>query len=111
MRPLLSQPALGVEGGHAAGPCGGDRLAVVTVGHVAGGEDAFHAGVRPGRLRPDDVALAAPLELALEEVGVARVADGQEGAADVELLPRRVRRALDPDAGGSLPTPAHDLFQ
>ena len=39
------QPAFGVEGGHAAGAGGGDCLAVVVVGHVAGGEYAFDARV------------------------------------------------------------------
>src|SRR5919112_1172874 len=35
---------LRVERGHAAGPGAGDRLPVDVVLHVAGGEDALHAG-------------------------------------------------------------------
>ena len=45
-----AKPALGVQGGHAAGAGGGDRLAVVVVGHVAGGEHALDAGVGAERL-------------------------------------------------------------
>src|SRR5207302_8419535 len=40
------QPSLGVDRGHAAGPRGGDRLAVGVVHHVPGGEDPLDA--RPG---------------------------------------------------------------
>ena len=42
---LRRQPAFGVEGCLAAHAGGGDRLLVDRVGDVAGGEDAFHAGV------------------------------------------------------------------
>src|SRR5206468_2807902 len=81
---VLGEPALGVQGGHAAGAGGGDGLAVVVVGDVAGGEDAFDAGPGAGRLRPDDVALVVDLELAAEEGGVGGVADGQEDAAGAD---------------------------
>src|SRR6185503_6719864 len=41
---LLSQKALGVDGGHAARARGRDRLAVNVVGHVAAREHARHLG-------------------------------------------------------------------
>ena len=70
MHAFLRQPALGVEGGHAAGAGGSDGLAIVAVGHVAGGEDARHARVRPLRRRQADVLLLRQLHLPFEEVGV-----------------------------------------
>ncbi len=51
LKSLGGQPALGVERGHAAAAGGGDRLAIIVVGHVAGGKHAFHARVGPGRRR------------------------------------------------------------
>ena len=43
------EPALGVDGGHAAGAGGGDGLAVDVVLDVAAGEDAVDVGGgRPG---------------------------------------------------------------
>ena len=39
--------ALRLDGGHAAGAGGGDRLAEMGVLHVSGGEDAGGAGRRP----------------------------------------------------------------
>src|SRR2546426_6847629 len=86
MVPLLRQPAFGVEGGHAAGAGGGDRLLVVTVGDVAGGEYSLHARVRSLGLLPKDVTAAIELHLAGEEIGVGRVADGQEHAADLHVF-------------------------
>ena len=60
-------------------PGGRDGLAVREVLHVAAGEDAGDVRVRVPGLRPD-VAVVVKLELALEEVGVRRVADGDEEA-------------------------------
>ena len=48
LQTLRREPALGIERGHAAGAGGGDGLAVVVVGHVAGGEYAFDARVACG---------------------------------------------------------------
>src|SRR5271156_4037196 len=45
MMPLFRQPALDVDRGHAAGAGGSDGLAIVAVGHVAGGEHAVDARV------------------------------------------------------------------
>ena len=94
MNSFRRQPAFGVEGRHAAGAGGGDRLAVVVVGHVAGREYAFDARVRAERLRPLDVALLGELDLALEEARVRRVADGQEHAAGRQLAIGRRRCVL-----------------
>ena len=82
---MVAEVAFGVEGGHSAGAGGGDGLAVVVVGDVAGGEDAFHARVGAGRSGPGDVALVGELQLAVEETGVRGVADGQEDAAEEPL--------------------------
>src|SRR5260370_32590285 len=84
--PLLREPALGVEGGLAPRAGGGNRLAVVTIRHVAGGKNPFDARVGALRLRPEDVALGIKLHLACEKIGVRRVPDRQEDAADVKLL-------------------------
>ena len=65
--PVMRQPAFGVERRHAAGAGGRDRLAVVVVGHVAGGEHAFDAGVGAERHGPLDVLLGGQLELAFEK--------------------------------------------
>ena len=51
-QPLLGQPALGIQGSHAAGAGRGDRLAVVAVRDIAGGEDSFDRRVGALRRRP-----------------------------------------------------------
>src|SRR5690606_22540108 len=50
---VLGEPALGVDGGHAAGAGGGDGLAVDVVLRVAAGEDAGDVGVGRARARLD----------------------------------------------------------
>src|SRR6266545_329517 len=65
---FLGEPALGVESSHAAGARGGDRLAVVAVGHVARREHPLDTGVRPLRSRPLDVAGFGQLQLAAHKV-------------------------------------------
>src|SRR5579875_3018692 len=42
---LRGEKALGFESGHAAGAGGGDGLAIAVILNVAGGEDAFDAGL------------------------------------------------------------------
>src|SRR5205085_4358569 len=76
--PLVRQPALAVERGHAAGAGRGDGLAVDVVDGVAAGEDALD--VRDGGvvMRQDDVALLVELDLSLVDRSVRRVADGDE---------------------------------
>src|SRR5688500_16675517 len=83
--PLLDEPALGLDGGHAAGAGRGDGLPVVAVLHIAAGEDALDVGARGARLRLE-VAGLVRLQDALEELGVGRVADGDEEAGGVEQL-------------------------
>ena len=76
------QVLLRVQGGHAAGPGGGDGLAVDMVHDVAGGEDPGDrggGGVAVGAALDLDVA-AGHVELALEDLGVGLVADGDEDA-------------------------------
>src|SRR3989338_1139545 len=79
--PLRFQPALGVNGGAAAGPGGGDRLAVDVVVDVAGGEHPFDAC--PRAVLHDDVALRVELELAAENLGVGLVPDADEDAVNL----------------------------
>ena len=78
---ICLEPALGVDGGHAARAGGGDRLAVGVVLHVAAGEDAVDVGVRRAGLG-DEVAVVVHVEHALEQVGVGPMADGDEQAGD-----------------------------
>ena len=78
---VRGEEALGFERRHAAQAGGGDRLAVDVVGDVAGGEHAGHRG--RGRVRRRlDVAGRLHLDLAGEQLGRRRVADGDEDAVD-----------------------------
>src|SRR5271154_2142648 len=73
-----SKEALGFERRHASHPCGRHGLAVDVVGDVAGCE---HAGHRSGgRWCGLDVAGRLHLDLAGEQFGGRRVADGDEHA-------------------------------
>src|SRR5262249_52322298 len=102
MMPLLRQPALDVDGGHAASAGGSDGLAVVVVGHVAGREYALNARVRPLRPLPDGVALRIGLDLAGEEVGIGRVADGDEHAAGRHVFGFAADGALEANGGNAV---------
>src|SRR3954462_2278664 len=73
----FGEELLGVEGGHAAGAGGGDRLAVDLVHAVAAGEDARDVGAGGAGL-DFYVAAGVELELSLEQLGRGRVADGDE---------------------------------
>src|SRR5437764_15297166 len=75
--PVRFQPALGVDGGHAAHPGGGDRLTIDGIRNVPGGEDAGDIRVRGPRLG-DQVASLIHIELAGKEAAVRLVADGDE---------------------------------
>src|SRR5262249_350504 len=78
------QPALGIDRGHATAAGGGDRLPVHLVLHVATREYAVDAGVGALALGRD-VAARVEIELALEELRVRLVADGDEHAVAGEL--------------------------
>ena len=77
------EPALGVDGRLAAVPGRGHRLAVVVVVDVARDEDALDP--RSGLTDDLEVAAGTDLELALEQVGVRLVADGDEHALHRQL--------------------------
>ena len=80
---LRFQPLFAVDGSHAAGACGGDRLAVEVVVHVAGHEDAGDAG--PRAVVRFDVARLVHLQLPFEDLGVGLVPDGDEQAVAGKL--------------------------
>ncbi len=106
----LPEEALGVDGGHAAGAGGGDRLAVDVVGDVAAGEDARDLGGGRARLHLQ-VAGGVHVEQAPEQLGVRLVADGDEEAARRHLADRVVARVAQLDAGDAWPRQlAQDLL-
>src|SRR3954470_3976425 len=75
------EPPFGIECSHATRAGGGDGLAVGVVLDVAAGEDALDVG-GGGALGQagDEVAGVLHRELALEQVGVGEVPDGDEEA-------------------------------
>src|SRR3954447_15105977 len=83
---MVLEPALGIDRRHAARPGRGDGLAVDVILHVATGE---HPGdVRRGRALAetrDEVAVVFHRQLALEQVGVGHVPDGNEQPGEVEV--------------------------
>ena len=87
---MRGEEAFGFERRHAAMAGGGHRLAVDVVGDVAGGEHARHRG--RGRVRRGlDVARRLHLDLAGEQFGRRRMADGDEHA--VGRASRSARRS------------------
>src|SRR5688572_20262617 len=75
MKSLLRKPAFRVQRGLAAAAGGRHGLAIVVVGHIPRGKDAFNARVGTLRLCPDDVALWVELQLTAEEIGIGRMAN------------------------------------
>src|SRR5579862_4604568 len=73
----VGEEALGVERRHAAGPGGGDGLAVGVVGDVPGGEDSRDVGGCRAWL-DQEIAALVEVELPLEQLGVGLVPDGDE---------------------------------
>src|ERR1700730_9495788 len=73
---VLFQELFRVQGGHTAGACGGDSLAVTMVLHISGDEYAGNGG--QAAVFGDEVAIAVHLQLALENGGVGIVPDGHE---------------------------------
>ena len=94
---LRFEPALGVDGGHAARAGGGDRLAVGVVLHVAAGEHARRCWCTSSRAAVIEVAVVVHVEEALEQVGVGPVADGDEQAGDRQRRRRRRSTTLRDD--------------
>src|SRR5262245_19213932 len=81
----VAQMPLRVEGALAAGARGGDRLAVGVVDQVADREDAREVGLGRGLLGYH-IALVVEVDLTLDQLRFRDVPDGDEGAADLELL-------------------------
>ena len=108
---LRCQPAFGVEGRHAAGAGGRDRLPVVVVRHVARGKDPFHARLRAKVFLPDDVMLCVEFYLTVEKGCVGRVANREKETCCFECcLLRGIDRAHEPHAGHSLGVVAEIVF-
>src|SRR3954451_19905328 len=80
----LGEVALRVQGSRATGAGGGDRLPLVVVDQVPGGEDARQVGPRRGVLDAH-VAVVVQVHLAGEQLGARVVADGDEQPGRVEL--------------------------
>src|SRR5581483_3606519 len=94
------QETLSLQRRHAAHAGGGYRLAEHLVLHVAGGEHAGNLG--RGAVRScDEIALIVERQLALEELGRGRVADGDEEAVTGDLLHLPGLHVADPDAGNA----------
>ena len=86
MSVMLVEILVRIERSHASGSGGSDGLTIHVIGDVTGGEHAGHAGGGGRALTAaldGDVAVAH-VELAGEDAGVRRVADGDERAGDVQ---------------------------
>src|SRR5699024_10034511 len=80
----VRQVAFCVQGGGATGARSGDRLTVVVVDDVAGGEDAGE--VRAGAGGVDrDVPAVLQVDLARDEFGAGQVSDGHEYGTGLEV--------------------------
>src|SRR5438067_744793 len=84
-RRRIAQIPLRVEGTHAPGAGRGDRLTVDMVDEVAHGEHPSEVGASRAVTRLDVAGLVG-LDLSGDELRARRVANGDERAADVELL-------------------------
>src|ERR1700688_3690881 len=69
---VLFQELFGVQGGHAAGAGGGDRLAIAVVLHIAGDENAWNG--RLATIQGNKVAVGIHFEFATEDNRVGVVA-------------------------------------
>src|SRR3546814_3170480 len=78
--PVAVKKALGIERGHAAKPGRRDRLTIDLIGDVARGEYAGDAGLRRVAIQPgaDHQITVLHLQLALEQLGIGAVADGDK---------------------------------
>src|SRR5699024_1758309 len=87
LRVLGGQVAFGVQSGRTASSGGGDRLPVVVVHHVSGGEHPLEVGAG-ARVLHVDVALGVQRHLTLDELGAGQVPDRHEhtGGTDLALL-------------------------
>src|SRR5438445_8821060 len=77
---VLFQKLFGINGGHATGARGRDRLAIAMVLHVAGNEHARNRG--EAAVFGKQVAIRIRLEFAFEDGGVGIVTDGHEYAIE-----------------------------
>src|SRR5579883_1556630 len=79
---VLFQELLGVYGGHAAGACGGDGLAIAVVLYISGDENARHFG--QAAVLGDEVAILIHIEFAAKHGRVGDVTDSHEEAVDFD---------------------------
>src|SRR5690606_28590309 len=91
---LEVEELLRIQRRHAAEAGRSDRLAVDLVGDVAGREHPRHRGLGRTALQPgaDLDVPAVHLQLALEQRGVGRMADGHEEAVDRDVAAAAVLR-------------------
>ena len=87
----MLQPTLGLDGGHATGPGGGDSLPEDGILNIAASEYAWNVRSSGVGVRLD-VPLFVEIDLAFKDVGVWIVADRYKQAIDIQL-----RRGLRPD--------------
>src|SRR6266852_2038670 len=80
---VLFQELFSVQGGHAAGAGGGDRLAIAMVLHIAGDENAGDG--RLAAIQGNKVAVGIHFELAAEDNSVGVVADSDKDTIKLNL--------------------------
>ena len=87
---VMAEPALSSQGRLAAAGGGGDRLAPLVIGHIAGGKHPLLAGVG-GAALGHQIPLGVELQLSFHQAGVGGVANGikealhRQGFAGVAL--------------------------
>src|SRR3546814_4070291 len=84
---LFVQKPLRIQRRHAAEAGRGDRLPVVLVGDITGGEHALDRSLRGAAAEPgaDLQVTVVHRQLALEQAGVGRMSDGDEETVHVDL--------------------------
>src|SRR3546814_880474 len=84
---LFVQKPLRIQRRHAAEAGRGDRLPVVLVGDITGGEHALDRSLRGAAAEPgaDLQVTVVHRQLALEQAGVGRMSDGHEDTVHVDL--------------------------
>ncbi len=96
MCPLGTQPTFRVERRHAAAAGAGDRLAIIIVGDVPGGEDSFDASVCAEGNGQLEVPLLVHLQLTVQERCVGCMSNGHKRTAGSQLVGLARLEVFDP---------------